>query len=149
MCVRFPFCLYLGTLAEATPVAPRWVKQSSCKVLRVYPFLFSSFHCLWLSSWHQSKSPSQEEGVRGGNSGREIHSQNEALILALACVRSTSRTVPTLLSCFWVSPFVTGDYTPHSQASEYPAHWGFNPQLPPWGMGQGCPWEYANLSHSG
>jgi hypothetical protein len=128
VCVcSLPILLVLGALAEATPVAPHWLKRSSCKVLRVSAVLFSCFHCLWLSSWHQSRSPSQQE-AGSSNSGRETRSQSEAFILALACVGSNRTNRPHPPHCFWESPLVTGDYTPHSQASGYAAHWGFNPQ---------------------
>lgn len=109
---------------------PHWLKHSSCQVLRSHPF--RSLTPVSCGCPTDTKAEAHLYRSYGGWVGRAFrkgnpsYPQSEELILALAFVRSISRTNPTHLSCFCASPSVARDYSPHSV---YHAHCGFNLHL--------------------
>lgn len=122
-----PILLVLVLLAEATPAVPPCLKHSSCKVLRSHPF--RSLTPVSCDCPADTKAEARLYRSYGGWVGRAFrkgnpsYPQSEALILALAFVRSIIEPTPQLLLCFTL---VAGDYSPHSV---YHAYCGFTLHL--------------------
>lgn len=122
-----PILLVLVLLAEATPAVHSRLKHSSCKVLRSHPF--RSLTPVSCDCPADTKAEAHLYRSYGGRVGRAFrkgnpsYPQSEALILALAFVRSIIEPTPQLLLCFTL---VAGDYSPHSV---YHAYCGFTLHL--------------------
>lgn len=131
MCVPFPFCSYLCCWPRPHLLSP-CLKHSSCKVLRSHPFHpFRSLTPVSCGCPADTKAEAHLYRSYGGEGwvgrafrkGNPSYPQSEALILALAFVRSIIEPTPQLLLCFTL---VAGDYSPHSVCH---THCGFTLHL--------------------